>query len=86
MDFLKFSVLHMSYTTGPFTVDELGPIQAMLVKVLVAAAAGEIDLNRLAREELAARGLNASGVWVGFDRARTLLNDIPIPSNKNSVI
>ncbi|MEC4749881.1 hypothetical protein [Methylomicrobium sp. Wu6] len=64
----------MSYSTGPFTVDELGPIQTMLVKVLVAAAAGEIDLNRLAKEELAARGLDASGVWVGFERAQTILN------------
>ena len=67
----------MSYSTGQFTVDELGPIQNMLVKVLVAATSGEIDLNRLAREELAARGLDAHGVWVGFDRARTLLNEIP---------
>jgi hypothetical protein len=63
----------MSYSTGPFTVDEIGPIQLMLVKVLVAAAAGEIDLNRLAREELAERGLDASGVWVGFNRAKMLL-------------
>lgn len=63
------------YSTGPFTVDELVPIQTMLVKVLVAAASGEIDLNRLSREELAARGLDASGIWVGFERAQTLLKE-----------
>ena len=41
-----------------------------MTKVLAAAARGEIDLNRLAREELAARGLDNKGVWVGFDRAK----------------
>ena len=37
--------------------------------LLLAAAAGLIDLNQLAREQLANRGLNAEGKWVGFDRA-----------------
>ena len=37
--------------------------------LLLAAAAGLIDLNQLAREQLADRGLNADGKWVGFDRA-----------------
>ena len=43
----------MSYSSTRFTVDELGFIQTALTKVLSAAAAGELDLNRLAREELA---------------------------------
>lgn len=43
------------------------------LEVLVAAAAGDIDLNRLAREKLAERGLDASGVWIGFNRAKMLL-------------
>jgi hypothetical protein len=73
----------MSYSTGPFTVDELGPIQTMLTKVLVAASAGEIDLNRLAREELANRGLDGNGLWVGFDRAKLLLKNIQVPSHIN---
>ncbi len=61
----------MSYRSAPeFTVDELGFIQTAQAKVLAAAARGEIDLNRLAREELAARGLDDQGKWVGFEAAR----------------
>ena len=60
----------MAYTSNKFTIDEIGFIQIALTKVLAAAARGELDLNRLAREELAARGLDDKGVWVGFDRAR----------------
>ena len=64
----------MTYTSSKFTVDELGFIQTAFSKVLAAAARGEIDLNRLAREELAARGLDDHGVWVGFDRAKQIHN------------
>jgi len=64
----------MSYTSNEFTVDEVGFIQVAMTKVLAAAARGELDLNRLAREELAARGLDDKGVWVGFDRAKILHN------------
>lgn len=53
-----------------FTIDELGFLQTALTKVLAAAARGEIDLNRLAREELANRGLDSQGQWVGFTQAR----------------
>lgn len=59
----------MTYTTHGFTVDEIGFIQIAAANVLAAVARGELDLNRLAREELAARGLDQQGVWVGFDRA-----------------
>lgn len=59
----------MAYTTGKFTIDEVGFIQIAASKVLAAAARGELDLNRLAREELAARGQDENGIWVGFDRA-----------------
>ena len=62
----------MSYSAGPFTVDEIGFIQIAATKVLAAVARGEIDLNRIAREELASRGLDANGTWVGFDRAREI--------------
>ena len=55
-----------------FTVDELGFIEIALTKVLSAAARGELDLNLLAREELASRGLDTQGAWVGFDRARQI--------------
>jgi hypothetical protein len=60
----------MSYTTGKFAVDELQFIQVVPVRVLVAVARIELDLNLLAREELAHRGYDQSGVWVGFRRAR----------------
>ena len=60
------------YTAGPFTVDEIGFIQIAPVKVLVAAAKGEIDLNRIVREELASRGLGLNGEWVGFEKARRI--------------
>jgi hypothetical protein len=59
----------MSYLTGNFGIDELGFIQTALTRVLAAAARGEIDLNQLAREELASRGQDENGVWVGFERA-----------------
>ncbi len=62
----------MSYTTNGFTIDELGFIQIALTKVLAAAARGEVDLNRLAREELASRGMDKNGQWVGFDRAAAI--------------
>ena len=65
----------MSCTTNEFTVDELGFIQIALTKVLASAARGELDLNRLAREELASRGMDQNGQWVGFDRAATIQND-----------
>ena len=63
----------MTYRNTEFTVDELGFIQTALNKVLAAAARGELDLNRLAREEMASRGLDRDGNWVGFDRARQIL-------------
>ena len=58
------------YTAGSFSVDEIGFIQIAPAKVLAAVARGEIDLNRIAREELAARGLGLHGEWVGFKAAR----------------
>jgi hypothetical protein len=49
--------------------EHLQPIPAA---VLAAAARGEIDLNDLARQELASRGLDHDGKWVGFERAARL--------------
>jgi len=62
----------MSLTTNGFTIDEIGFIQIALTKVLAAAARGEFDLNRLAHEELAARGLDRQGEWVGFPQAKKI--------------
>lgn len=64
----------MSYSNSAFTVDELGFIQIALTKVLAASARGELDLNQLAREELAARGQDKNGVWVGFEQAAEIHN------------
>ena len=65
----------MAYTTGRFSVDEVGFIQVATARVLSAVARGELDLNLLAREELASRGMNRDGVWVGFERARRELQE-----------
>ena len=60
------------YSAGPFSVDEIGFIQIASAKVLAAVARGEIDLNRIAREEMASRGLGINGEWVGFEQARKI--------------
>ena len=50
-------------------IDEALVLQAAHVALLVAAACGDVDLNALAREELANRGLGVDGQWVGFGRS-----------------
>jgi hypothetical protein len=50
-------------------VDEALLLQGAHTQLLVAVARGDIDLNQLAREELASRGLNTGGQWVGFPAA-----------------
>ena len=60
----------MTTNAHTFTVDETGVIQIALTKVLAAVARGELDLNQLAKEELAGRGLNDQGNWIGFDAAK----------------
>ena len=62
----------MADTKAPYTADDLGFIQTAATTLLAAAARGELDLNRLARVELASRGLDRDGVWVGFERAREI--------------
>ena len=49
-------------------------MQTASSRVLAAAAAGGLDLNRLARQTLAARGLDFDGRWVGFEAAERLLD------------
>lgn len=62
----------MSYSKGRLTLDEIEFIQSAPVRALVSAARGELDLNLIAREELAVRGLDENGVWIGFERARLI--------------
>lgn len=44
-------------------------MQTFDAETLAAASRGEIDLNEIARNELAQRGLNEHGKWIGFDKA-----------------
>ncbi len=64
----------MKNTSPQFTDDELGFIQLAATKVLAAVANGEIDLNQLACQTLASRGLDKQGNWVGFDKAKQIHN------------
>jgi hypothetical protein len=53
--------------------DELGFMQLADTAVLARIARGEVDLNTMARRELANRGCDDSGRWVGFAAAKTWL-------------
>jgi hypothetical protein len=46
--------------------------QGTATELLVMAIRGEIDMNARAARELAARGLDKSGNWVGFDAAKKI--------------
>lgn len=64
----------MSTEQTTLTQDELLSIQVLPLKLILAAANGQVDLNEMARNELANRGLDLSGKWVGFEKARTMLH------------
>jgi hypothetical protein len=49
--------------------EAFGFLQLADTPVLARIARGEIDLNALARRELANRGCDGSGRWVGFAAA-----------------
>ena len=40
--------------------------------ILIAAIKGEIDLVKLAKKEMANRGLGLNGEWIGFKKAEEL--------------
>jgi hypothetical protein len=71
------------FTSGEFTVDQIGFIQIADVEVLAAVARGEIDLNQIAREELASRGMSDQGRWVGFDAAKKFSKGLDLFANAN---
>ena len=52
--------------------DVMGNFQTLHHKVLGAIAAGHTDPKRLAREDLANRGHDHDGNWIGFDKAAKL--------------
>jgi hypothetical protein len=58
------------------TIEALEYFQTLPTKLLVAAIRGDIDLNAIARLELANRGLDREGRWVGFERARQIHSSV----------
>ena len=61
----------VGYTLGPLTPDQIDFMHAAPLSALVAAVNGSVDLNRLAHQELANRGCECRGTWIGFREART---------------
>lgn len=56
-------------TIAGITEDDALVLQTAATALLAAAARGEIDLNEMARREMASRGLDKNGKWVGFAKA-----------------
>jgi hypothetical protein len=52
---------------------DLAELQIFDTRFLVAIHHGDVDIVKLAREELMNRGLNGDGRWVGFAKAGELL-------------
>ncbi|MFZ5635837.1 MAG: hypothetical protein ACOY82_04550 [Pseudomonadota bacterium] len=50
-----------------------GIVQTFDTRFLVAIHHGDVDILKLAREELMNRGLDGDGRWVGFAKAGELL-------------
>lgn len=63
----------MNKLNQPLPVDDVDLFQLIPARVLAAVARGELDLNYLAREELALRGLGLSGARIGLEPARAQL-------------
>lgn len=53
-------------------VDKLGYIGMLDSDLLAAAARGDVDLNEIARWNMASRGLGRHGEWVGFPEAKRI--------------
>ena len=54
----------------PLVDNIAGYLQCMSSDAVAAAARGDIDVVALFRAELANRGLDLAGKWVGFEAAR----------------
>ena len=55
--------------TIDYDADKFGGIQILDTDVLTAVARGELDLNQIALNHLAGRGLDENGKLIGFDKA-----------------
>ncbi len=53
--------------------ESLGFMQSTDTDILLQVATGKIDLNLIARIELAYRGLDHEGKWIGYWKARCQL-------------
>jgi hypothetical protein len=60
----------VGYSLGPLASDQIDFVHTMPLSVLVAAANGHVDLNRLALQELVNRGYDRQAVWVGYKAAK----------------
>ena len=60
-------------STNQFTYDQLSFLQTLTIPMVAAIARGDIDVQQLARKELASRGVDMSGKWIGFDAANALM-------------
>lgn len=61
-------------------------LQMISTTVLAMAARGEIDLNQFARQELASRGLNWRGAWIGFEKAAALAKMSPVRASNGRIV
>jgi hypothetical protein len=59
----------VGYSLGPLTPDQIDFVHTVPLSVLLSAANGHVDLNRVALQELANRGYDRQGVWVGYKMA-----------------
>lgn len=61
-------------------------LQTIPSDVLAAAARGDLDLNAIARQELASRGLNWRARWVGFAAAARLAKAAPVRAGNGRIV
>jgi hypothetical protein len=61
-------------------------MQTVETDVLAAAASGELDLNAVARQELANRGLDWNGKWIGFQKAASSAKLYPVRGANGKMI
>ena len=66
----------MATLTHEALVEELGDdamiLQIAKTRLLLLMATGQVDATQMARHELAQRGLNENGAWIGFPAAAEL--------------
>ena len=56
-----------------YDADEFGHIQCMDTATLCKVARGEVDLNQIAINHLAQRGIDENGRWIGFEKSKERL-------------